>query len=509
MHLLHLLAQRGGATAHVRLSLIIAVILMIAGVLSDDAAYAQVRIQVPRMRGRIERQSASPQDSVSGVYLPTDRSLSRAISRARERLADHEYNEVLAFLQQVLARDEDSFLERAGEDHQQLGLKATARQLIGELPPEGYDAYELLHGATARRQLEAAIRAGDREAIAKVVRQFFHTSAGYEAAVVLAEMEADQGHRLAAAELYRELIETPRAAARFEPQLSIAAALNLLLAGQPDDAAAILRALVKRNPAAQIVLFGKSSPLPAASANPLAWLYGLVGRPVATQRGEADWLTLRGDASRNSQSTGGRPHLRPTWEARVVNEPSIESYLSGRSDDFLQRGVVAIPGARPIAVGDIVVMRTPENIVAIDWQTGKRIWETRDEQELQAASELAPGIERDDSWAAQGKPLEERMWDDALMTSLSSDGKRVFIVRGLSAARDEEVAAGWQAAQIFGRNGVEAAAATNQLAAYDIATQGKLAWELDGGRATGAGRRLFPRRPAGNRQFAVCNGRDP
>src|SRR6185436_20265336 len=81
------------------------------------------------------------QETTSGVYLPTDRSLSRAITRARERLADHEYHEVLAFLQQVLSRDEDSFLERSGDDHQQLGLKATARQMIGELPSEGYDFF--------------------------------------------------------------------------------------------------------------------------------------------------------------------------------------------------------------------------------------------------------------------------------------------------------------------------------------------------------------------------------
>ena len=43
----------------------------------------------------------------------------------------------------------------------------------------------------------------------------------------------------------------------------------------------------------------------------------------------------------------------------------------------------------------VIVMRTPENIVAVDWQTGKRVWETRDEEELQsdsAASEPMMGI---------------------------------------------------------------------------------------------------------------------
>lgn len=481
MHFFSQVVRRSRSGARISIGLSLPTIsICIAWVFVAEAAFGQLFQARPR-RAQVAGQEASP-----GVYLPTDRSLSRAIARARERLAEREYHEVLAFLQGILSRDEDSFLERVGEDRQQLGLKATARQLIGELPPEGHDAYELLHGATARRQLEAALRAGDREALAKVVRQFFHTSAGYEASLVLAEMEADQGHRLAAAALYRELIETPRAAARLEPQLSVAAALNLLAASQKDDAAEIIRALAKNKPSAQVTLSGKAAPLPSATADVVGWLTSLVGQPQAAMLTNLNWLTLHGDPARNSQTSGGRPHLRPRWEARVINDPSVEAYLSGRNDDFIQRGVVAIPGARPIAVGDIVVMRTPENIVAVEWQSGKRIWESRDEEELQSdliASEPMPGIDRD-QWAAQGRPLEERVWDDALMTSLSSDGKHVFVVRGQSTSRDDDQMQALQP-QMFGRNGIESSVATNQLAAYDIDTQGKLAWELDGSRSAG------------------------
>jgi outer membrane protein assembly factor BamB len=484
MHLVSPLAQRRRALARISAPhwFALSIVFVIGSLCADNASG-----QVFQPGQRQVRVFGLGQEPAAGVYLPTDRALSRAIARARERLADREYHEVLTFLQGILARDEDAFLERAGGDQeQQLGLKAAARQLIGELPPEGHNAYELLHGATARRQLEAAMRSGDREVLAKVVRQYFHTSAGYEAALVLAEMEADLGHRLAAAELYRELMDSPRAAARFEPQLSVAAALNLLAAGKREEAAEIVRTVASSHATAQVTLSGKSAPLPASSADPIAWLNGIVGEPQLAARSEMNWLTLRGDASRNSQHPGGPPHLRPRWEARVINEPSIESYLSSRSDDFTQRGVVTMPCARPIAVADVVVMRTPENIVAVDWQSGKRIWESRDEEELQSDLGLAdavPGIDRDE-WNAQGKPLEERIWDDALLASLSSDGKRVFVIRGMSLAREEDAMAGFQP-QFFARNGVEPTANTNQLAAYDIATQGKLVWELDGTRNAG------------------------
>src|SRR5262249_23014163 len=150
-------------------------------------------------------------------------------------------------------------------------------------------------------------------------------------------------HRMAAAELYRELIDAPRAAAAFEPNLSVVAALNLLAAGQTEDAATIVRELVKNHSSDEIALAGKSTPLPAASADPVAWLYSVAGHPQSTASQVSNWLTLRGDAARNAQAGGGQPHLRPRWEARVVNEPSVESYLTARSDDNIQRGVVAIP----------------------------------------------------------------------------------------------------------------------------------------------------------------------
>ncbi len=465
---------------------------MVAGLLAANLPVVPVavgqRVQPPQLfNGRGGISQPEDQDAVSGVYLPTDRALTRAVSRARERLVAHEYHEALPFLHAILARGEDSFLERLGDERGRLGLKATARQLIGDLPPEGHDAYELLQGPAARRQLEAAVKTGDRVGLAKVVRQFFHTAAGYEATFVLAQIEADQGHRLAAAQLYRELIETPRAAARFEPQLSVAAALNQLAAGQPEAAAAAIRALVERKQSGELTLFGKTATLPAAEADPLAWLATLVGEVKATAPADSNWLTVRGDPSRNVQSAGGEPHLRPRWEARVVNEPAIESFLTGRANDFLQRSVVAIPGARPIAVGDAIIMRTPDNVVAVDWRTGKRVWETRDEQELDTEdvpADLAPGVDHDLA-ANQSRPLEERMWDDVLATSLASDGARVFVVRGVQPERDE-FAVSFPLNPVFGRmGGLENVSITNQLAAYDLATQGKLVWELDGGRTAG------------------------
>jgi outer membrane protein assembly factor BamB len=443
-------------------------------------AIGQIILQDPN------RQRNSNPDGFSGVYLPTDRTVTRAMTRVRERLAEREYHQSLTFLQEVLQRDEDAFLDQTEDARQQLGLKATARQIVGQLPPEGLDTYELLHGAAARRQLDAALAAGDQDSLAAVVRQFFHTTAGYEAALVLAQMKSEQGHFLAAAQLYRELIAAPRAAAQLEPQLSVLAALNHLAANEAELAGTTLRALIEKQPSATVELLGKTEPLPAADDDLSKWLTLQIGQPLPTAHTETNWLSARGDATRNAERPGGRPHLRVRWEARVVNEPSVEAYLLGRSQELAERGIVTVPAARPIALDDLVVMRTPQNVVAIDWETGKRVWETRDDEEFEsneATTGPAGGID-DERFAIQGGPLEQRMWDDALVMSLASDGERVYVLRGDTVLTQDEFIA-MQMAPNFNRRMPDMSAVTNRLAAYDVRTEGKLVWELDGARASG------------------------
>ncbi len=440
------------------------------------------QIRIPQVN---ENQTAGPEE-YSPVYLPTDRSMTRAMGRVRERLAAGEYQQALSFLQEVFSREEDAFLERSSNSTLQPGLKTTARQLIGALPPEGHELYELLHGASARRELDTALTSRDPSRVAAVLRKFFHTWAGYEAALVLAQMEADQGHYLAAAQLYRQLIDTPRAALRFEPQLSMRAALAYSAASRPDLAIATLRSIRQKYPTASLEFPGFPKPAPQSEEELVAWLTKSAGGEVLSQPGNSNWLTSRGNPARSAETSGGRPHLRARWEARVINDPAVEARLSASRQELIQRSVVAIPAARPIAVNDVVVMRTPRNLVAIDWHTGKRIWETRDDEELDAQptrSRFPEGID-EEAFGEQENSLAQRMWDDSLVMSLSSDGKRVFVIRGKAPIAQDDILT-LQVMQGMGRNVRGLPATTNQLAAYDLETEGKLVWELDGGRMTG------------------------
>lgn len=451
--------------------------------LVGDAASQQIQIQV---RGA---NSPTTTDDPYGVYLPADRTLSRGIAQARQRLDDQEYNEALAFLQQILDRDEDAFLDPTSDADSQRGLKAAARDLIANLPAAGRQMYELLHTAAARRALDAALASGNRDELAQLVRRYFLTPPGYEAALVLAQMELDRGHALSAASLYEQLRSNAGAAKQFEPQLSLLAAVSWVAAGQPHQAAAALRSLTDDYPNAEVVLVGRKLHLPAAGAADgelLAWLSESVGQSQPVAAANSDWLTERGDPSRNSEHRGGAPHLSARWQSRVVNDPRFESFLTSRRQQAEEQGIVAISAARPIAAGNVVVMRTPQNVVAVDFQTGKRIWETREEEPGARDQFLADfnADSRRDEMAPMTHPLEQRIWDDTLGMSLSSDGERVFALGGMPLV-ERQRSRGWGIGPAFGGNFDFTATPTNRLTAYELATEGKLAWEIDGESARG------------------------
>jgi outer membrane protein assembly factor BamB len=436
--------------------------------------------------------AANPPDIASespfGVYLPTDRTLSRGVAQARERIDGREYNEAIGFLQGVLDRNEDEFIEDAPGSSGSRGLKTTARELISTLPAQGREAYQLLHAADARRGFEAALASDNAEQLARVVRQYSQTPAGFEAGLALAQRQFDLGHPLAAVHLYEKLAED-RQSERYQPQLSILEATSSVAAGQLDHAAATLRALIKRTPDATVDVAERKVHLPAAATSDedlLAWLAETIGTPHAVAIADTDWLSQRGDPTRNGSNRGGAPHLSARWQARVVNDPRLENYLAGRREQFQQRGLAAIPAARPIAVGDVVLMRTPHNVVAVDFQTGKRIWETRTDEadthdQIQAG---APGGDDADEPSPTTLPLEQRVWDDTLTASLSSDGERAFVLSINSPPAPQEVN-GFGIGAAMGITFDTTASPTNSLTAYDLASEGKLAWQIDGESAGG------------------------
>ncbi len=416
----------------------------------------------------------------SRVKPVTDRMASRGITRAEESIAAGEYTQAIEFLDGVLANDEDTFVEVEAGGY--AGLKTTALRLLRDLPPEGRQAYEAAYAPAAGRLLKSAIESGDPASLQAVARRYFYTPSGYEAIFLLAMDEADAGRHLSAALYYQQLLDAPDAAKKFDPHLSVRAAASWLTAGDEPHARGVLEALLAGG-RQTVQVAGREHRLDLSS-EPIQWLRETVGQPRSTETPlDFQWLTYRGNAARNAASTGGLPHMRVRWKVRLLGHPQLESLYENFTADLVRAGNLAPVASNPIAAGDYILTRSPHGLLAVDFRTGKRVWRSEPQREPELERLMrTPGAS--DEEAANPEPARSfarRMWEDYLYGLVSSDGARVYLIRDLPMP----VAQDYEMSPFMGAAGPDERGRTNRLSAYELATQGKLVWEIDGAAATG------------------------
>lgn len=434
------------------------------------AAEVQVQVQAP-----VAPDLAAAQ--LEGVWLPSQRDMIRGVDKARESIAEGNYTQPLRFLDDILAKTEDSWIPEKDGDAI-AGLKDTVREVLGSLPADGKAAYEETFGPAARRLVDSAIATGNQADLLAAVERYFYTPAGMEATMLLARQEADSGRFFAAALHYQQLLNTPAAVERFDPELSLRAAAAWRGAGNETAAEEVLQAVLVRSGRGQVTLGGKRRRLPPGetAAEWLARHFTLQAQDASTTAKQ--WTTYRGNASRNAETRGGLPHMRIRWDQQLLDYGRLEQLFEDFRAEYLRAGRLMPVASTPLAVGDVVLVRTPHNLLAVDFKTGKRIWET----ERRRVDELENLIRRptvtsdEEADPAPARAFARRLWEDYLYGVVSSDGARVFLVRDLPMPDAQDVDE-WT--MLRGR-GIDAGAMVNRLCAYDLATEGKLAWQLDG-----------------------------
>ncbi|MHB8970379.1 MAG: outer membrane protein assembly factor BamB family protein [Pirellulaceae bacterium] len=427
-----------------------------------------------------------PGEEAADIFLPAPRNLRQQLSRAAKALEEERNSEAVDLLGQLLASsevasdttdggaDQDYFLAESEVVGTQTSLKTLAQQMLGSMNDKGREFYELKFGTDARQMLEQALDKRDFLQLVEVTRRYFHTRAGYEATMLVGRHHLDEGRPLAAALRFERLAASPVAAQQYEPELSVLLATSWLLAEMPARAREALVALKTRDPQATLRIGDKEVSLFKDDGEPLAWLEQLIGAAGNSTGDEAtEWVLFRGNAARNAESPGGFPLLTARWRVRAANHPSDEQMIRQQHEMFQEQGIPAIPGLQPLAVANIVIMRTPRCLVAVDLETGKRIWnfpwfEVPDEESLKNDL-FNPGRRQPNPQALE---LNQRVWDDAPYGQMSSDGQQVFLLWKLASDLEQMS----MRAMPFGRQVPEGAVNTNKLVALDLRAEGKLRW---------------------------------
>lgn len=331
------------------------------------AVTAEARGQVvakPRPRVTPSRQPHATDDLSENVFLPADRHTLQELADARRLLAEGRFGEAVRFLGTILDGPEDFFFQPNKGAAVHRSLKAEAQGLIGQMPREGRELYELEYGARARRMLDEAIASGDVASLAEVSRRFFHTRAGLQATFLLGLHHFDHGQPLAGALALQRLREAGPDAEDFEPAGSLSLAACWLRAGVPEKARQSLLSLRKRHPTMPVTVAGREVPLFADGADAVEWLAGLIGSGPAVMAVQSDqWLMFRGDAARNAAAAGGVPLLNLRWRVPTTDDPLLEAGLEQYQRQYAEQGSPPVPTLHPLATANLLLMRTARTFV--------------------------------------------------------------------------------------------------------------------------------------------------
>lgn len=396
--------------------------------------------------------------------------------------------EAIVYLQTILGADADGFIEEAGR---LVSLRAAAGRRLDGLTGEAREAYDLRYGPAAKGLLDEALKAGDEDALSDVARRFPATDAGREAAFRLTVASLDRGEPLAAAARFEHLRATVSADRKRDLLARLTACYDRL--GDLARRDAVLKELASIG---GDLRFGDRS-LAASDTEAVRSL--LSTRPAARGGTPADPQRFEWTAVALAD-----PFLKPGVPDSALSTV-LHRWTAQTGLGELAAGRPGVTVSRPVVAGGALIVRTPANVTAFDLATGAARWRT-------LADPLCwdylngTDYETPDGDAAGRTFVAQRLWADATWGALATDGRLVFAV--------EETGVSTPLPPPPGTRFREAAPqailppAFNRLAAYDVATGGRI-WEAGGppdGRAPLAGAFfLGPPVPAGGRWYALAD----
>jgi outer membrane protein assembly factor BamB len=390
--------------------------------------------------------SKEAESAADSVHLPTNHDARRLLGVAKDYISEEDWGQAANVLQALIDLPEDAFSEvkHKGADGKEktrwISVREEANHLLGTMPAQGLEFYELRYGGKARALLNRAKDQNDPSLLAEVAFKYRHTYAGLDATELLGTYHLDRGRYDPAAICFERLLRR---------QGNQAAALTLFKA-----CLAFQRADDRKNYESNFATAWKLLTTKARDGLevgdervPLDRLHKvLVAKTPATrQTAKYDWLIFRGDAKRNAQGKGGTLFREPRWtislvpaEFREVKEGKawVEAYLHRALKTFDERGQAALPGFFPIAAGGKLVFRSYGGVHAVHPK--------KDSDQLEWFAALRGALEA--LAADTEKKVELQNWYEnyanagpqnvlfanSMVGTLSCDNARVYVVDDLA-----------------------------------------------------------------------------
>ncbi|MCG8586854.1 MAG: PQQ-binding-like beta-propeller repeat protein, partial [Pirellulales bacterium] len=152
----------------------------------------------------------------NGASVNTDPEVDRYLRLANQYAADKRFRPATRYLQRILSDFADVMVTRrewffqVGEEAMLLQYKPVrleVERMLAKLPAEGLQIYRVMADGEAERILAAAAPGKRQEALAKVVKNYFVSSVGDDAAFELGCLMLEQRNYIRAAYLFRRILD--------------------------------------------------------------------------------------------------------------------------------------------------------------------------------------------------------------------------------------------------------------------------------------------------------------
>ncbi len=453
--------------------------------------------------------------NMSSVKIQEDARFRQVLNVGRDCIKDQEWKQGVEALQTILnlKEGEDHYVqvrEQDPVDHRKentrwTSVKFEANNLLGSMPIDGLNMYELSYGAEAKTMLDEAKNTGDQPMVAQVAQRFCHTKAGIEANEILATLYLARGQVFPAALGFEKLL-------RMNPERTKLSDLTLFKATLAFRRAGDMKNYDETWKRLQASLGAKQGLKVGDDMIPMARVEGVLNEtPVVDIINQHDWPMERGNPPRTAQAVGSPPLLdAPMWK-RPLFKDKLEGLPEEDNDQAAYDRVMkainqasaanipVLPGGFPIASQGIMVVRSPRDIRAIalkpiDLKTddeiirvkpGEILWKSIPfNRSLAYLLEKPATRNRIDPWLDSYHKIpgfDSFLYDNTTLGSLATDHRLVYAINDLGVPPHPNLFQFQFNNPQMNNNiqDVKALLIRNELCAYDLKT-GKMVWDLNG-----------------------------
>ncbi|MEZ5939926.1 MAG: PQQ-binding-like beta-propeller repeat protein [Planctomycetaceae bacterium] len=413
--------------------------------------------------------------------LPRDLQAEATFYRGLQVLKEERVGEALESMQELLNSGNDFFLPKTE------GKKSSLRLEIEGVLREHRDDYERLYGTEASALFESATTKQNGELWLDVVRRFSMTNAGYQSMQQLATWHFSRGEFTTAARWYERAAAHPEG----ESQNSLLL-LNAIRCWKLASFSGRAAELIKEHEATfRTQVADGTLRLSAEQINQWLSLEDAPGQSQLDSAVSLEWPIPLGNVTQTGWADLAPIGDKPLWQRTLIDEYDqlpddtiadvIERFRSYERQLKADESTTRFPVGQPIVVGDTVVASGYGIVRAFDVRTGKLKWpgvvvdETFDY--LLRASYAPDHPQNADGQRADMIRLFQasRGWRDATSSSLSTDGRYVYAVKGCQLPNTLPQ----HMLQFNPTRDPRLPQRDNQLFAYDLET-GSLVWTIIG-----------------------------